>query len=106
MDGLSNAGYDLAQNSWFTVLGRGAAIAALGLLGWTLVSIISLQSDVRVLSAELNSWAPTRYTAGDAMRDFQLRDLKIESLASRLSELEHEVRSNKIEVQQQLPKHR
>jgi hypothetical protein len=54
-----------------------------------------------VLTNTVNLLIADRYRADDARRDFALRDLKIDSLSMRISDLEHEVRANKFDIQQQ-----
>jgi len=90
-----------AANAWFTLIGRGAMIATLGVASWMVLAIIALQSDVKVLSTTVGLGMSDRYRADDARRDFQLRDLKLDVLTMRLSDLEHEVRSNRIDIKNQ-----
>jgi hypothetical protein len=89
-----------AANAWFTIAGRGAMIATLGIASWMVLAIIALQSDVKVLSTTVALGMTDRYRADDARRDFQLRDLRLETLTMRLSDLEHEVRSTKIDIKE------
>ncbi len=90
-----------AANAWFTIAGRGAMLATLGIASWIVASVIGLQSDIKVLSTTVALGMSDRYRADDARRDFQLRDLRIDTLAMRLSDLEHEVRASKIDIKQQ-----
>jgi hypothetical protein len=90
-----------AANAWFTLIGRGAVVATLAIASWMGLAVISLQSDVKVLSNTVALGMTDRYRADDARRDFQLHDLRVETLAMRLSDLEHEVRANKIDIKQQ-----
>jgi hypothetical protein len=90
-----------AANAWFTLIGRGAVVATLAIASWMGLAVISLQSDVKVLSTTVALGMSDRYRADDARRDFQLRDLKLETLTMRLSDLEHEVRTNRIDIKQQ-----
>ena len=90
-----------AANAWFTIIGRGAMVASLGLVSWMALAVITLQTDVKVLTNTVNFTMTDRYRGDDARRDFQLRDLRIETLTMRLSDLEHEVRANKIDIKQQ-----
>ncbi len=90
-----------AANAWFTLIGRGAVVATLAIASWMGLAIIALQSDVKVLSTTVALGMSDRYRADDARRDFQLRDLRIDTLAMRLSDLEHEVRANKIDIKTQ-----
>lgn len=82
----------LAANAWFTNIGRAAAIAALPLLAYMGKMIIDVQSDVRVLNATITLGMGDRYRASDAARDFKLRDLEIDTMKSRVFDLERLVR--------------
>ena len=90
-----------ASNAWFTIVGRTAMLGTMALVGWLLQSVGGLQTDVKVLTNTVNFSMTDRYRGDDAKRDFQLRDLKLEALAARLADLEHEVRSNKLDIKQQ-----
>src|SRR5712671_4838715 len=90
-----------ASNAWFTILGRTAMLGTVALVGWLLQSVGALQTDVKVLTNTVNFSMTDRYRGDDAKRDFQLRDLKLEALAARLSDIEHEVRANKLDIKQQ-----
>ena len=90
-----------ASNAWFTIVGRSAMVATLGVTAWLVQGQIAVQTDLKVLTNTVSFNMADRYRADDARRDFQLRDLKIETLQTRLSELEHEVRASKIEIKQQ-----
>lgn len=87
--------------SGFSVLSQLAMVAALGVSGWVLQSVGSLNTKVEVLSATVSFNMSDRYRGEDAKRDLSLRDLKIESLDQRIRDLEHEVRTTKIDVKQQ-----
>jgi|SRR5882672_3189626 len=89
-----------AANAWFTIIGRGAMLATMGLASWLLQAVGTLQTDVKVLTNTVSFTLSDRYRGDDAKRDFQLRDLRIDVLAERLSTIEHEVRSTKIEVKE------
>ena len=90
-----------AANAWFTIVGRSAMVATLGVTAWLVQGQISVQTDLKVLTNTVSLNMSDRYRGDDARRDFQLRDLKIEILQMRLSDLEHEVRANKIDIKQQ-----
>ena len=90
-----------AASAWFTIVGRGAMIASLGIASWMVLAVIGLQSDVKVMSALVALASSGRYSETDARRDFQLRDLRLSTVEMRLDSLEHEVRSTKIDVKQQ-----
>lgn len=90
-----------AANAWFTLIGRTAMLGTIGLVGWQLQAIGTLQTDVKVLTATLNFTMADRYRGDDAKRDFALRDLKLEALDQRIRDLEHEVRATKIDVKTQ-----
>lgn len=88
MNGNGERAEKLAANVWFTNIGRAAAIAALPLLAYMGKMIIDVQSDVRVLNATISMGMGDRYRSSDAGRDFKLRDLELDTLKSRVSELE------------------
>ena len=90
-----------AANAWFTIVGRSAMVATLGVTAWLVQGQISVQTDLKVLTNTVGLNMADRYRGDDARRDFQLRDLKIEILQMRLSDLEHEVRASKIDIKQQ-----
>jgi len=90
-----------ASNAWFMIIGRSAMIGTLALVGWNLQATGTLQTDVKVLTNTVNFTMSDRYRGEDARRDLQLRDIKIDALSTRLSDLEHDVRSNKIDIKQQ-----
>ena len=90
-----------AANAWFTLIGRGAVVVTLGIASWMGLAIISLQTDVKVLSTTISLGMSDRYRADDARRDFLLRDLRLETLTMRLSDLEHEVRANRLDIKTQ-----
>ena len=89
----------VATNTWFRLVGHGAGILALTGIIWVATQIPSMQSDIRIATNTLNTVIADRYRADEARRDFQLRDLRIDTLESRLRELEHDVRATKLEVQ-------
>lgn len=82
----------LAANAWFTNIGRAAAITALPLLAYMGKMIIDVQADVRVLNATISLNMSDRYRGSDALRDFKVRDLELEFLKTRLTEIERIVR--------------
>ena len=90
-----------AANAWFMLIGRGAVVVTLAIASWMGLAIIALQSDVKVLSTTVALGMSDRYRADDARRDFQLRDLRIDVLTMRLSDLEHEARANKLDIKTQ-----
>lgn len=90
-----------AANAWFTIAGRTAMVGTIGLTGWLLQAVGALQTDVKVLTTTVSFQMQDRYRGEDAQRDLRLRDIQIESLRERISDLEHEVRSTKIDVKQQ-----
>src|SRR5216683_4018990 len=105
-------GHDVAEkvasSALFTIVGRAVMILTpiivVPLLGWVGQSLIALNTKVEVLGNTVSFAMTDRYRADDARRDFQLRDLRIETLTMRLSDLEHEVRANKIDIKQQQQK--
>jgi AraC-like DNA-binding protein len=90
-----------AANAWFTIVGRTAMVATLGVTGWLVQGQIAVQTDLKVLANTVNFSMQERYRADDARRDFQLRDLKIDTIAMRLSDLEHEVRAYRADTKNQ-----
>src|SRR5215467_9316511 len=88
-----------ATSAWFKLIGQAASPLALGGVVWIATQIPSMQSDIRIASTTINTIAADRYRSDEARRDFQLRDLKIDILESRVKELEHNVRETKLEVQ-------
>jgi hypothetical protein len=98
-------GQDIAEkaaaSAWFTIVGRSAMLGTMGLVGWLLQAVGTLQTDVKVLTNTVNFTMSDRYRGDDAKRDFALRDNRLDSYEARLRELEHEVRSTKIDVKEQ-----
>ena len=96
-----------ASNAWFTIVGRGIMILTpvivVPLLGWVGQSLIALNTKVEVLGNTVNFAMTDRYRADEARRDFQLRDLRIDTLTMRISDLEHEVRANRIDIKELKP---
>ncbi len=96
-----------ASNAWFTIVGRGIMILTpvivVPLLGWVGQSLIALNTKVEVLGNTVSFAMTDRYRADDARRDFQLRDLRIDTLTMRISDLEHEVRANRIDIKELKP---
>jgi hypothetical protein len=90
-----------ASNAWFTIIGRSAMLATMGLASWLLQAVGSLQTEVKVLANTVSFTMSDRYRGDDAKRDFQLRDLKIDALSERLQNIEHDVRSTRIDVKEQ-----
>ena len=94
-----------AANAWFTIVGRGVMIltpiVVVPLLGWVGTNLIALNTKVEVLGNTVSFAMTDHYRADDARRDFQIRDLRIDYLTMRLSDLEHEVRSNRIDLKEQ-----
>jgi hypothetical protein len=90
-----------ASNAWFTIVGRSAMIATMALAGWLLQAVGTLQTDVKVLTNTVNFTMTDRYRGEDAKRDLSLRDIKIDALDQRMRDLEHEVRTTKLDVKQQ-----
>ncbi len=94
-----------ASNAWFMIVGRGVMILTpiiiVPLLGWVGQSLIALNTRVEVLSNTVGFAMTDRYRADDARRDFQIRDLRIDTLTMRMSDLEHEVRANRIDIKEQ-----
>ncbi|SRR5229473_1247372 len=91
----------VASSALFTIVGRSAMLGTMGLVAWLLQAVGTLQTDVKVLTNTVNFTMTDRYRGDDARRDFQLRDLRIETLTMRLSDLEHEVRANRLDIKQQ-----
>lgn len=83
----------LATNVWFLLLGRAAALLALPLLAYFGKIVLDVQSDVRVLNATIGFSMGDRYRGTDAARDLKLRDLEIDTIKARLSEVERLVRT-------------
>lgn len=82
----------LASNVWFMLIGRAAAIAVLPLLAYLGKAVLDMQGDVRVLNATIGFSMGDRYRGSDAARDFKLRDLEIDTLKARVSEIERQTR--------------
>jgi len=103
--GMNDIAERTAANAWFTIVGRGVMILTpvivIPLLGWAVQSLIALNTKVEVLGNTVNFGMTDRYRADDARRDFALRDLRIDTLTMRLSDLEHEVRANRIDIKEQ-----
>lgn len=85
----------VATNVWLMLLGRAAAIVILPVLGYVVAALISVQSDVRVLNATIGFSMGDRYRGSDAARDLKLRDLEIDTIKMRISEIERLVRERK-----------
>lgn len=81
-------GTEKIKNTWFMLMGQAAAVASLPILGYLGLTVINVQSDVRVLNATITLGMNDRYRGSDAGRDFKIRDLEIETLKQRVSELE------------------
>lgn len=94
-DGNGNGAERIVTNVWFTLLGRAAALAALPLLAYMGKIILDVQGDVRVLNATIGFSMSDRYRGSDAARDLKLRDLEIDTIKQRLSEIERVVRGVK-----------
>jgi len=94
-------GQDLASNAWFTIIGRTAMLGTMGLVGWQLQAVGTLQTDVKVLTTTVSFTMSDHYRGEDAKRDLSLRDIKIDGLEVRLRDLEHEIRATKIDVKEQ-----
>lgn len=77
-----------------------AIMGTMALVGWLLQAVGTLQTDVKVLTNTVNFSMTDRYRGDDAKRDFAIRDLKLEALDQRLRDIEHEVRSTKLDVKQ------
>ncbi len=77
----------LASNAWFTIVGRGAMIAGLALIAYMGRMLIEVQTDLRVLTKVVELNMADRYRGIDATRDFQIRDIKIEALKTRIDDL-------------------
>jgi hypothetical protein len=102
-----------AANAYFAIIARAAMVASLGVASWMALAIITLQTDVKVLTATINFTMTDRYKGDDAKRDLAIRDLKIDALDQRVRDIEHEVRATKLDVKQNeqkieqvVPKHR
>lgn len=81
-----------ATNVYWTNIGRAAAVVTLLLVSYLAKAIIDVQSEVRVLTATISFGMSDRYRASDAARDFKLRDLEIDTIKARVTELERLVR--------------
>lgn len=81
-----------AGNVYWTNIGRGAAVVTLLLVSYLAKAIIEVQSDVKVLNATIALGMADRYRGSDAARDFKLRDLEIDTMKSRITEIERIVR--------------
>jgi len=90
-----------ASNAWFTIVGRSAMLGTMAIAGWLLQAVGTLQTDVKVLTNTVTFTMADRYRSDEAKRDFALRDLRIDALLERLTSIEHEVRSTKIDVKEQ-----
>jgi len=77
-----------------------AMMGTMGLVGWLLQAVGTLQTDIKVLTNTVNFSMTDRYRGDDAKRDLTIRDLKIDALDQRLRDLEHVVRSTKLDVKQ------
>ena len=77
-----------------------AIMGTMALVGWLLQAVGTLQTDVKVLTNTVNFSMTDRYRGDDAKRDFAIRDLKLDALDQRLRDIEHEVRSTKLDVKQ------
>lgn len=88
-----------ATSAWFKLVGQAAGPLAFAGIVYVAAQIPSMQSDIRIVTTTLNNMMSDRYRADEARRDFQLRDLKIDTIEARLRELEHDVRTTKLEVQ-------
>lgn len=94
-NGNGNGIERIATNVWLMLLGRAAAIAVLPVLGYVVVTVISVQGDVRVLNATIGFSMGDRYRGSDAARDLKLRDLEIDTIKTRMTDLERIVRDRK-----------
>lgn len=99
MTGTANGGNgntkveQLATNVWFLLFGRAAAVVALPLIAYLGKTVLDMQSDVRVLNATIGFSMGDRYRGSDAARDLKLRDLEIDTIKTRLNELERQART-------------
>ncbi len=98
---MTEAAEKMASNVWFALVGRAAMLLVIPILVWMGATLIQVKTDIQILAATVASNMSDRYRADDARRDLQLRDLRITTLETRLQELEHEVRSTKIDVKEQ-----
>ena len=105
----------IVQNAWITLVGRFAMIVCAGLFPilvpaaitalWGIEStqvdttrkleVWQAKTDAKIegLTTSITGLATGRYTEIDARRDFQLRDLKIDTLSMRLADLESQIRA-------------
>lgn len=67
----------------------------LGMLGWTLVSMVDMQKDVAVVQTQIESLIATvefgandRYRGADALRDFAAVARRIDAVERRLDKVE------------------
>ena len=95
----ANTAQRAAENAWFKLLGQLAGPFAFAGILYVAAQIPSMQSDIRIVTTTLNRVVADLYRADEAKRDFELRDLKIDTLEARVRELEHEVRATKLDLQ-------
>jgi hypothetical protein len=103
MGDMQNAAERAASNSILRLLGTLTGPLALAGIVYIATELPELQRQQAVMNSTLGSFVADRYRADEARRDFQLRDLKIDTLESRVRDLEHQVRSTDIKVDQVAP---
>jgi len=87
----------------FATLWRALGGIAMVAGGWAFTVLLDVQKDVAALKQSVSYYATDRYRADEARRDFELRDLKISTLASRIESLERDVHSTKTQVEEIAP---
>lgn len=104
----------VASSSWLTALARLFTIIIIPLSTWAMSILLSVKSDVTVLQTTVNLLVQDRYRADEARRDFQLRDLRLDTIEkqttlrddaidARLKTLENEVHKTNTAVEQIAP---
>lgn len=74
----------VATNAWFMLVGRAAMVITLPVLAFLGLAIVSLESDVKVLTAIVNVQLSGIYHVTEAQRDFLIRDARIDVLKDRI----------------------
>lgn len=104
----------ISKSPWITMLWQLFGVILVPSTGWAITVLLGVQADVRIMQAQFATYAADRYRADEARRDFQLRDLRIDtiekgsmfrfdSIEQRLSTLEHDIRTTKTTVEEIAP---
>jgi len=99
---------------WLTAASRIFTVVIIPFTVWAFGVLVSVEADIKSLATTVNFLVQDRYRADEARRDFQLRDLRLDtiekrmtdidmSLERRIVDLEHAVRDAKQIIEQVAP---